>query len=74
MHKWQDQQLYELIVYRGRSLNRGSVNELDLLLVIYVQGKDILHKSCIHENIFCREISEVQYGYSKAFSWLILEC
>ena len=34
------------------AIPRGSVNERKLLLAIYVQGKNIPRKSCIHENIF----------------------
>ena len=41
-----------IIVYHGRLLHRGSVNEHKLLLAIYVQGKSISKKSCIHENFY----------------------
>ena len=40
-----------IIVYHSQSLHRGSINELELSLVIYVQGKNISRKSCIHKNI-----------------------
>ena len=41
--------LYRVAV--SRSLHCDSVNRHELLLVIYVQGNNILRKSCIHKNI-----------------------
>ena len=38
-------------LYDSQSLQCGSVNKRKLLLVIYVQGKNISRKSCIYENI-----------------------
>ena len=35
--------------YHGRSLHHISINNHELLLAIYVQGKTILRKSCIHK-------------------------
>ena len=35
----------------SQSLHCDSINKHKLLLVIYVQGNNILRKSCIHENI-----------------------
>ena len=37
--------------YCGRSLHHGNVNNRELLLAIYVKGKNISRRSCIHENI-----------------------
>ena len=49
--------MYSLVViringfYHGQALHHGSINECELSLAIYVQGKNILRKSCVHENI-----------------------
>ena len=36
---------------QGQSLHHGSANDRELSLAIYVQGKNISKKSCIHKNI-----------------------
>ena len=37
--------------YCGQLLHHGSVNDRELSLAIYFQGKNISRRSCIHENI-----------------------
>ena len=37
--------------YHAQLLHHGSMNDCELLLAIYVQGRNILRKSCIHKNI-----------------------
>ena len=55
LHNSQDQQDYKwyrvAISINSLPLHRGSINERKLSLAIYVQGKNISRKSCIHENI-----------------------
>ena len=67
---------YSVVAISSNSLPRSiaaprcSINVRELSLVIYVQGKNILRKSCIHENmkffiyeIFSvKKISELQYS------------
>ena len=36
--------------YHGQAVHCGSMIERELLLVIHVQGKSIVRKSCIQEN------------------------
>ena len=38
--------------YRGHLVYHSNVNDCELSLAIYVQGKNTLRKSCIHDNIY----------------------
>ena len=45
----------------------GSINERELSLAIYAQGKNISRKSCTHENIFTLNFLSIKYFLLKDF-------
>ena len=61
------------IFYHSWVLHCGSMNECKLLLAIYVQGKNISRKSCIHKNILPWTLLSMKYflNYGNLFTFMV---